>query len=59
MGKKSQPTNRSRTPQSETFLKFIASNWDDAKSQSATRWEVADFTEKRRAAIAKQFKGKV
>ena len=59
MGKKSQPTNRSRTPQSETFLKFIASHWDDAKSQTATRWEVADFAEKRRAAIAKQFKGKV
>ena len=59
MGKKSQPTNRSRTPQSETFLKFIASNWDDAKSQNAIRWEVADFAQKRRAAIAKQFKGKV
>lgn len=59
MGKRSQPTNRSRTPQSETFLKFIASHWDDAKSQTATRWEVADFAEKRRTAIAKQFKGKV
>jgi Xaa-Pro aminopeptidase len=59
MGKKSKPTNRSRTPQSETFLKYIASSWDDNKASSATRWPVADFTDKRRAAIAKQFAGKV
>jgi len=59
MGKKSKPTNRSRTPQSKTFLKYIASSWDDSQGQETSRWEVADFTEKRRAEIAKQFKGKV
>ena len=59
MGKKSKPTNRSRTPQSETFLKYIASSWDDARTGSVSRWEVADFTAARREKIAKQFKGKV
>ena len=59
MGKKSKPTNRSRTPQSETFLKYIASNWDDAKTNKVTRWEVADYTKTRREKIAKQFHGKV
>lgn len=59
MGKKSQPSNRSRTPQSKAFLKYIASNWDDSQEKEAPRWEVANFTEKRRAELAKQFKGKV
>lgn len=59
MGKKSKPTNRSRTPQSETFLKFIASNWDDNQATDVTRWQVADFTDERRQKLAKQFKGKV
>ena len=59
MGKKSKPTNRSRTPQSETFLKFIASSWDDANFHDATRWPVADFAQQRRQKLAKQFKGKV
>ncbi len=59
MGKKSKPTNRSRTPQSETFLKYIASNWDDNKATDVTRWQVADFTAERRQKLAKQFKGKV
>ena len=58
MGKKSQPTNRSRTPHSETFLTFIASNWEDSEATSSPRWDVADFSEQRRATIAKQFKGK-
>lgn len=59
MGKKSKPTNRSRTPQSETFLKFIASSWDDNQAKDVTRWQVADFTDERRQKLAKQFKGKV
>jgi Xaa-Pro aminopeptidase len=58
MGKKSQPTNRSRTPHSETFLKFIASNWQEPTPLEAQRWEVADFAKLRRDAIAKQFAGK-
>ena len=59
MGKKSQPTNRSRTPHSETFLKFIASNWDESSHAIATRWEVADFAQQRRERLAKKFTGKV
>ncbi len=59
MGKKPKPTNRSRTPHSETFLKYIASSWQESEAGSAARWEVADYAAKRREAIAQQFKGKV
>lgn len=58
MGKKSKPTNRSRTPHSETFLKFVASNWEEPGPNDVARWEVADYAAKRRSQLAKLFDGK-
>lgn len=59
MGKKNQPTNRSRTPHSESFLKFIAANWQETAPANLQRWEVADYALTRRNQLAKQFKGEV
>ncbi|NBU23613.1 MAG: aminopeptidase P family protein [Actinobacteria bacterium] len=54
-----QKSNRSRTPQSAEFLKFISENWADQPSTDIAQWEVASYAAKRRAKLAKQFKGKV
>lgn len=59
MTKKSQPTNRSRTPSSETFMEFVGSNWAEFEPLELSRWPVADFTRARRDSIAKRFAGKV
>jgi Xaa-Pro aminopeptidase len=58
MNKKAS-SNRSRTPTSKRFLKFISSQWEDKPASQAKRWEVADYAEARRAKLAKEFKGKV
>lgn len=54
-----QKSNRSRTPQSAEFLKFISENWAEQPQQTPEAWEVSAFTAKRRAQLAKNFKGKV
>jgi len=59
MTKKSQPTNRSRTPSSEKFMEFVGSNWGEFDALELTRWPVADFTKARRETIASEFPGKV
>lgn len=51
--------NRSRTPTSEKFMKFIGSNWAERDNSLPKVDEVASFAAKRRAAVAKAFKGKV
>lgn len=58
MNKKSS-SNRSRIPQSKKFMKFISSHWEEKPKSTAKRWEVADYTEKRRAKLAGMFKGKL
>jgi len=59
MTKKTQPTNRSRVPHSERFMDFISSNWADIDVPPVTRWEVADFSQARRQALASKFPEKV
>lgn len=54
-----QKSNRSRTPQSAEFLKFISENWADQPQPAPALWEVASFAAKRREKLAKSFKGKV
>ena len=51
--------NRSRTPNSKHFLKYVSSNWADRPEKLPKVHEVAPFAAKRRAAVAKAFKGKV
>jgi Xaa-Pro aminopeptidase len=50
---------RTRTPHSRKFLQYIGSNWATKKDVLPKRAEVASFAAKRRAAVAKAFKGKV
>lgn len=57
MGKK--PTNRSRTPQSKEFMKFISNNWGELGQSAVARWEVADYAQARRERLAAMFAGKV
>jgi Xaa-Pro aminopeptidase len=52
-------TNRSHTPHSKHFMKFIADNWADRDNSLPKQDAVAPFAAKRRAAVAKAFKGKV
>ena len=52
-------SNRSRTPQSAEFLKFISENWAEQPQVTPELWEVATYAAKRRADLAKSFKGKV
>ena len=59
MGKSKNATNRSRTPHSKEFLKFISKDWAETPQTEHKRWEVADYSEQRRAKLASQFKGKV
>lgn len=54
-----QKSNRSRTPQSAEFLKFISENWAEQPHQTPALWEVASYAAARRAKLAKSFKGKV
>jgi len=49
---------RSRTPQSQKFLDYIGSSWAEHDGSLPARAEVAPFAAKRRAAVAKEFKGK-
>lgn len=58
MGKKKQPTNRSRTPLSKEFLEYISKDWAEDQQSQAQRHEVADFAAKRRSTLAAQFKGR-
>lgn len=55
----SRGTNRSRTPNSEAFLKYIGSGWADPNGTLPALAEVAKHTSKRRAAVAEKFAGKV
>ena len=59
MTKNSQPTNRSRVPQSERFMDFISSNWAEIDSPVVTRWEVADHSLTRRDVLSARFPDKV
>ena len=51
--------NRSRTPHSKQFLKYIGSNWANTPEKLPKADPVAPYAAKRRAAVAKAFKGKV
>ena len=55
----SRNANRSRTPHSPQFMKYIGSNWEDSEKPLPKVDAVAPFAAKRRAAVAKAFKGKV
>lgn len=64
MGKSTQKlsarsNNRSRTPHSEQFLKFVGSGWLAEDGDLPTAGEFVEFTAARRDAVAKKFKGKV
>jgi len=59
MAKKKNATNRSRTPHSKEFLKFIASDWADASKPLPAQWDVAPFAKQRRDKVAKEFAGHV
>lgn len=52
-------TNRSRTPQSQKFLDYIGSGWADSDTALPSRAKVATFAAARRAAVAKEFAGKL
>ena len=56
---KDKPTNRSRTPASGNFMKFIGQGWAELSPTAANPWEVAPFAAKRRARLAKEFPGKI
>jgi Xaa-Pro aminopeptidase len=58
MGKQ-KPTNRSRTPQSKEFMKYITSQWDQQPARPRARLEVAEYAAKRRARLAAAFPGEV
>jgi Xaa-Pro aminopeptidase len=55
----SRNANRSRTPQSEQFTKYIGSGWAERDDRLPKVDAVAPYAAKRRAAVAKAFKGKV
>ena len=59
MAKKKNATNRSRTPHSKEFLKFIASDWAENPKPLPLLHEVAPFTKARREKLAKAFAGHV
>jgi Xaa-Pro aminopeptidase len=59
MAKKKNATNRSRTPHSKEFLKFIASDWAENIQALPAEWEVASFAKQRREKLAKHFQGHV
>lgn len=59
MAKKKNATNRSRTPHSKEFLKFIAADWADTGGELPEQDAVAPFTAKRREEVAKAFAGSV
>ena len=59
MAKSKNATNRSRTPQSKEFLKFISENWADTNPSEVVRSEVAEYAQLRREKLANKFKGKV
>ena len=59
MAKKKNATNRSRTPHSKEFLKFIAADWADTDSSLPALHEVARYAAARRAKVAKAFSGQV
>jgi Xaa-Pro aminopeptidase len=59
MAKKKNATNRSRTPHSKEFLKFIAADWADGDSPLPALDEVAPFAAARRETLAKAFQGQV
>jgi len=55
----SRNANRSRTPHSEQFLKYIGSGWAENNGDLPKVDAVAPYAAQRRAAVAKTFKGKV
>jgi Xaa-Pro aminopeptidase len=55
----SRNANRSRTPQSEQFMKYIGSGWAERDDRLPKVDAVAPFAAKRRASVAKAFKGQV
>ncbi|MFY7862706.1 MAG: aminopeptidase P family protein [Rhodoluna sp.] len=55
----SRNANRSRTPQSEQFMKYIGSGWAERDDRLPKVDAVAPYAAKRRTAVAKAFKGKV
>ena len=55
----SRNANRSRTPHSQQFMKYIGSNWAERDNKLPKADAVAPFAAKRRAAVAKAFRGRV
>ncbi|MFF8818281.1 aminopeptidase P family protein [Leucobacter sp. NPDC015123] len=51
-------SNRSTTPQSETFLNYISSSWADRVDELPAELAVAKFAADRRKALAAEFPGK-
>jgi len=50
---------RTRTPHTAKFLEYMGSNWGQEKELKPKVAEVAKYTKRRRASVAKAFKGKV
>jgi Xaa-Pro aminopeptidase len=59
MAKKKNATNRSRTPHSKEFLKFISLDWADNSKPLPPQAEVAHYAKLRREKLANQFAGHV
>ena len=59
MAKKKNATNRSRTPHSKQFLKFIASEWAESTKPLPVESEVAPYAMARRDLVAQAFRGQV
>jgi Xaa-Pro aminopeptidase len=51
----SRNANRSRTPQSDQFMKYIGSGWAERDDTLPPTDAVAPYAAKRRAAVAKAF----
>jgi Xaa-Pro aminopeptidase len=51
--------NRSRTPDSQKFVDYIGSNWQEKKHGTVAKHPVADFAKTRRSKLAARFAGEL
>jgi len=56
---KDKPANRSRTPGSAAFMKFIGERWGERQGEKAKPWDVAEYAALRRSRLAREFSGHV
>lgn len=59
MSNKEARPNRSRTPDSKNFLKYISQGWANPSAAEPKPWDVAPFAAHRRQRLADKFPGKV